>query len=73
MTRREALLSYTLWPAIAAFQERELGSIEVGKRADFVVWDKDLLECPPEELLTANVVTTWIDGKERYRADSKNR
>ena len=71
MTRREALLSYTLWPAIAAFQEQDLGSIEVGKRADFVIWDTDLLDCPPDAILTAKVLSTWIDGQQRYLAESK--
>ncbi len=65
MTRAEALLSYTLWPAYAAFQEDELGSIEVGKRADLVLWDTDLLSCPPESLLSAKVSRVWIDGSEK--------
>ena len=66
MTRGEALLSYTLWPAIAAFQERELGSIEVGKRADLVLWDRDLLTCPPEDMLDAIVTKTILGGKVVY-------
>ena len=62
MTRAEALLSYTLWPARAAFQETELGSIEVGKRADLVMWDTDLLTCPPQQLRTARATRVWIGG-----------
>lgn len=65
LTRAEALLSYTLWPAIAAFQESELGSIEVGKRADLVMWDVDLLTCEPSQILEANVNRVWIGGVER--------
>lgn len=68
MTRREALLSYTLWPAIASFQEHQLGSLEAGKRADFVVWDRDLLRCSDDELLDAQVRSTWIAGRPRYTA-----
>ncbi|MCR9291366.1 MAG: amidohydrolase [bacterium] len=63
MTREEALLSYTLWPAIAAFQENDLGSIEVGKQADLVLWDRDLLRCQPEEILGANVQKTILQGR----------
>ncbi|HBE72057.1 MAG TPA: amidohydrolase [Planctomycetaceae bacterium] len=69
MTRAEALLSYTLWPAIAGFQERSLGSIELSKRADLVMWDRNLLTCPAEDLLTAEVVKTILDGKVVYQAD----
>lgn len=65
MTRAEALLSYTLWPAIAAFQEAEQGSIEVGKRADLVMWDVDLLSCEPSQILQANVKRVWISGVEK--------
>ncbi len=65
MTRREALLSYTLWAARAAFDEHELGSIEVGKRADIVMWDTDLLTCPPEALLKARATRVWIGGLEK--------
>jgi len=62
MTRTEALLSYTLWPARAAFQEKQLGSIEKGKLADMVLWDTDLLHCKPSEILIANVKTTILAG-----------
>ncbi len=64
MTRREALLSYTLWPAQASFQESEVGSLEVGKRADFAMWDTNLLNCAPEEILDANVLRIWLGGQE---------
>jgi predicted amidohydrolase YtcJ len=66
MTRKEALLSYTLWPAIAAFQEQDLGSLTPGKRADFVIWDTDLATCPDAMLLQAGVVATVLDGKMVY-------
>ncbi|MEM8665997.1 MAG: amidohydrolase [Planctomycetota bacterium] len=65
MTRAEALLSYTLWPAQAAFQESELGSIEVGKRADLVMWDTNLLTCEPQAILNAEVKRVWIEGVDR--------
>ena len=69
MTRAEGLLSYTLWPAIAAFQERKLGSIEIGKRADIVLWDRNLITCPAEEILEAKVQMTILDGDVVYEAE----
>jgi hypothetical protein len=68
MTRTEALLSYTLWNAYAAFEEQEKGSITPGKLADLTVLSKDLLQCPPEEILQAKVLRTIVGGKERYTA-----
>jgi hypothetical protein len=66
MTREEALLSMTLWPAYAAFQERELGSLTAGKRADFVVLDQDIMRVPTELLSRTRVVSTWVGGKRVY-------
>ena len=66
MTRQESLLSYTLWAAHAGFQEQHIGSVEVGKRADLVLWDTNLLECPPPQILTAKVLTTVLAGRVVY-------
>ena len=71
MTRDEALKSMTLWAARAGFQERELGSIGVGKYADFVVLDKDIMSVPNDEMLSANVVATYFDGRPVYAGDSQ--
>ncbi len=68
MTREEALLSYTLWNAYAAFEEKEKGSITAGKYADIVVLSKDLLRCTPEEMLQAQVLKTLVGGKVVYSA-----
>ena len=62
MSRKEALWSYTRWPAIASFNEDTYGALQPGLRADFVVWDRDLLSCKPEKILQANVLSTWMDG-----------
>jgi predicted amidohydrolase YtcJ len=67
MTREEALLSYTLWPARAAFQEKQLGSLEKGKMADLVIWDTDLLHCKPSDILTAKVELTVLAGSIVYQ------
>jgi predicted amidohydrolase YtcJ len=66
MTREETLKSMTIWPAVAAFQERDYGSITVGKAADFVVLDRDVMTIPAEEILSANVLSTWVGGREVY-------
>lgn len=62
VTPQEALKMFTLWPAYAAFQENELGSIEVGKLADFSIFDKDMLD-PDVDPMDANPVMTMVDGK----------
>jgi len=67
MTRLEALLSYTLWNAFAAFEEQEKGTLSVGKLADIVVLSKDLLHCPAEEILQAKVLKTIIAGKVAFQ------
>lgn len=66
LTREEALLSYTIWNAWAAFEDKEKGSITPGKLADIVVLSKDLLRCAPEEILQAKVLKTIVGGKTRY-------
>jgi predicted amidohydrolase YtcJ len=66
MTRDEALKSMTLWPAIAAFQEGELGSLAPGKLADFVVLDQDIMSVAPERILATRVVATYLGGRPVY-------
>ncbi|KPK74410.1 MAG: amidohydrolase, partial [Phycisphaerae bacterium SM23_30] len=66
MTIEEAIKGYTIWAAYATFQEEVLGSIEVGKLADMVVLDKDILEIEPKEILTTQVLYTIVGGKIVY-------
>ena len=66
MTRDEALKSMTLWPAYSAFQEKELGSLSVGKHADFVVLDQDIMRVAPELVLKTQVISTWVAGRTVY-------
>ncbi|SHO61391.1 amidohydrolase [Algoriphagus zhangzhouensis] len=63
MTREEALKSYTLDGAFAEFEEDFKGSIEVGKVADFTVYDKNIMEIPEDEILDTKVVRTVVGGK----------
>ncbi len=61
VTPQEALKMFTLWPAYASFQEDKLGSIEVGKKADFSVFDRDMLD-PGIEPMDAEAVMTMVNG-----------
>jgi predicted amidohydrolase YtcJ len=69
MTRMEALRSYTLDAAYAAFEEDVKGSLEPGKYADITVLSRDILEAPEEEILDTRVLYTIIGGEVRYRAE----
>ena len=60
---------FTLWPAYASFREDELGTIEVGKRADFSVFDRDLMTVPEADIPTAKPVMTVVDGAVVWRAE----
>ena len=71
VTPEEALLGYTRWGAEAQFTEKECGTLSVGKYADFVVLDQDLLKTAsevPDDLLKLRVLMTAIDGCPVYRA-----
>ncbi len=67
MTRDEALRSYTLSGAYAAFEEDLKGSIEPGKLADIVVLSQDIMTVPDDEILATRVDTTILGGEVRYR------
>ena len=66
MSRMEALRSYTINGAYAAFEEDLKGSLAVGKLADVTVLSKDILEIPEEEIPTAEVVYTIVGGEVKY-------
>ena len=63
LSRIEALKSITIWAAKAGFQENSRGSIDKGKFADFVVLDKDLLNCPGKEIPAIKVGMTYVGGE----------
>lgn len=69
MTRDQALKSYTIWPAYGAFMENEKGTIEVGKLADFTVFDKDIMTISEDAILKTEVSMTIIGGKVKYQAN----
>ena len=67
MNRMEALRSYTINTARAAFEEDSKGTIKPGKYADFVVLSKDILTIPEDQIPTAQVMYTIVGGKVRYK------
>ena len=69
VTREEALKMFTLWPAYASFQETELGTIEVGKRADFTVFSADIMAIDEAEIPKAKALMTIVDGEVIYEAN----
>jgi predicted amidohydrolase YtcJ len=64
VTLEEMIATFTLNGAYANFLEDETGSLEVGKKADIVVLERNLFELPPSEIGDTKVVLTLIDGKE---------
>ena len=67
MNRMEALRSYTINTARAAFEENTKGTLKPGKYADLVVLSKDILTIPEDEIPTAQVTFTIVGGKVLYR------
>lgn len=66
ITREEAIRLYTINNAYLTFSENDRGSIEPGKLADLIVVDRDLLECPLEDLPQTQVLQTYLGGKQVY-------
>lgn len=67
MTIKEAIKGYTIWAAYSAFQENILGSIEVGKMADFTILDQDILTIEPSEILNSKPLYTIVGGQIKYQ------
>jgi len=63
LSREQALALFTSAPAYAAFMEEDLGTIEVGKIADFTVFDRDLMTVPEADILQAETVMTVVHGE----------
>ena len=67
LTREQALQSYTINNAFAAFEEDLKGSIAPGKLADFTVLSKDIMTVPEDEILDAEIVYTILGGEIIYK------
>lgn len=63
LTREQAIRFYTINCAQALFQEKLVGSLEKGKRADFIVVDTDLLTCDVDAIRRTQVLRTYLDGR----------
>lgn len=68
LTKEETLRGMTIWAAKGSFEEKEKGSLEKGKWADFIITDTDIMTCPPEQVLQTKVLATYINGEKVYEA-----
>jgi predicted amidohydrolase YtcJ len=67
LTREEAIYTYTMANAISSFQEKEKGSLQVGKFADIVVLSDNLINCTDDNIPKTKVVMTIVNGKVKYK------
>ena len=63
LSRQEALRGITIWPAVANFEDSVKGSLEIGKYADMVMLDQDLMNCSDQALKEVSVLKTWVNGE----------
>jgi predicted amidohydrolase YtcJ len=63
ITRQDALRGMTIWAAKSVFKEKEVGSIEVGKKADFVILSTDLMKADMTEIYQAKIDQVFLNGK----------
>jgi len=63
LTREQTIRGMTIWAAKANRMEKEIGSLEVGKKADFIMLDKDLMKVSADSILKVKVIKTFINGE----------
>jgi predicted amidohydrolase YtcJ len=63
LTREETLKGMTIWAAFSNFEEKEKGSLEVGKWADFVMYDQDLMKVEENKIVKMKPVRTYLKGE----------
>ena len=63
LTREETIKGMTIWAAKANRMEKEVGSLEKGKKADFIILDKDLMKVAPDSILKVKVLKTFVSGE----------
>lgn len=68
LTREEAIRGMTIWAAKSNFEEKEKGSLEKGKFADFVILDRDLMKAAENDILQTVVLKTYLGGEKVYVA-----
>jgi predicted amidohydrolase YtcJ len=69
LSREQVIRFYTINNAYLLFMEEQVGSLEPGKLADFIVVDTDVLTCPAEDVGTTKVLRTYLAGKSVYTRD----
>jgi predicted amidohydrolase YtcJ len=67
LSREETLKGMTIWAAYSNFEENEKGSIEVGKFADFILLDKNIMTVPNNEITDIKVLSTYVGGEVQYK------
>ena len=66
ISREQAIRLYTINNAYLMFEEKQKGSLEKGKLADFIVLDRDILTCPADQIRNILVESTYLEGKLVY-------
>ena len=66
LSREQTIRGMTIWAAKASFLEKEVGSLEVGKKADFIILAQDLMQVPVNKILDTKVVATFSGGKKVF-------
>ena len=66
LTREETLRGMTIWAAHSNFEENEKGSIEVGKFADFIILNQNIMEVDGSKLHETKVISTYVNGEKVY-------
>jgi predicted amidohydrolase YtcJ len=61
-----ALRSYTVWGSRQMFMENKIGTLEVGKKADIAIWDRDLYAIPTDQIKELKCLMTLVDGEMVY-------
>jgi predicted amidohydrolase YtcJ len=68
ISRQQAIRLYTANNAFLMFGEKNKGTLEAGKLADFIVLQQDILTCPVDQVKDIQVSQTWVGGKQVYQA-----
>jgi predicted amidohydrolase YtcJ len=63
LSRQQTIRGMTIWAAKSAFEEKQKGSLEKGKAADFIMLENDLMTCEEKKILGTKVLGTWVNGE----------
>ena len=71
LTPEQTLRGMTIWAAKSNFEEKEKGSLEVGKLADFVIMDNDFMKGDAKQILNNKVWKTFVNGEKVFESKAK--